>query len=228
MVDPEGRRPLLFIIRRSWRWLLLALGLLAGLVVPAAAQIAALQGLALQDHRQQAVSAASLAGRPVLLGFVFTGCSSTCPLQVQQLRQLHQGLADATRARVQFVSVTVDPVADTPQALADFARRQQADRPGWRFVGGAPAQVERFIDRMQVLAPPQPSAGTAPRAQPADHRTALYLFAADGRLMQRFRGDPLDLPRLHDEITRLAAAPVAAAPTPLTATTTASVTSAQR
>lgn len=195
---------------------------LAACVLPASAwaQPATLAGLRLVDHRQQPLTAAQLAGRPVLLHFVFTGCSATCPLQVQQLRTVHAALAPAVRQAVHFVSVTVDPVADTPAALAEFARRQQADRPGWRFVTGAPAQVLQVADRMQVFAQPQPPAtGTtttaAPSPRPAtaaprpeDHRSAVYLFAADGRLLQRFRGTPVDEARLIDELTRLVAQPL--------------------
>ena len=40
-----------------------------------------------------------------------------------------------------------------------------------------------------------------------DHRSAVYLFAADGRLLQRFRGTPVDEARLVDELTRLSARP---------------------
>lgn len=206
--------------RITWLAALLVALLAACLTGPAQAQPQPLRGLQLVDHRQQPLTARQLAGRPVLLHFVFTGCSATCPPQVQQLRAVHAALAPAVRGAVQFVSVTVDPVADTPAALAEFARRQQADRPGWRFVTGPPAQVLEVAERMQVFARPQPPAapaapaartGPAPSAatlpRPDDHRSAVYLFAADGRLLQRFRGTPVDEARLVDEITRLSARP---------------------
>lgn len=176
-----------------------ALVLLAGLTVwgLSQAQPAAWQGLRLQDHRLQPVAAAHLAGRPLLLNFVFAGCTRVCPLQLQELVQLHHALPADVRQQLQFVSVTVDPLSDTPAALADFARRHGADRPGWRFVSGPPAQVHRLLDRMQVFDPrvAQPTAD--------DHRSSLYLYAADGRLLQRYRGAPVDRARLLDELTRL-------------------------
>ena len=171
-----------------------ALGLASG----AGAQPAPLAGLQLQDHRLQPLGAAQLAGRPVLLHFVFAGCTRVCPLQLQELRQLHEALPPAARARVRFLSVTVDPLSDTPASLADFARRQGTDRAGWHFVSGAPAQVHRLLDRLQAFDP----RATAP--VPDDHRDALYLYAPDGRLLQRFRGTPVDRARLADELTRLA------------------------
>lgn len=174
------------------------LGLLGlGLPLKAAAQPAPLQGLQLQDHRGQALAAKQFSGRPVLLHFVFAGCSRVCPVQVQELKQLHAALPGPVRERVVFLSVTVDPLSDTPAALAAYAQRQDADRPGWRFVSGAPAQVHRLLDRLQVFDP------RVAQPVPDDHRNAIYLYAPDGRLLQRFRGEPVDRTRLADELTRL-------------------------
>lgn len=163
----------------------------------ASAQPAPLKGLALQDHRAQPLQAATLAGRPTLLHAVFTQCSSTCPLQVRELAAVHAALPPAVRAQVRFVSVSVDPLSDTPQTLAAFARKHDADRPGWHFATGQPAHVALLIDRLQLY----PRDKSAPR--PEDHRTSLYLFGANGQLVQRFRGVPVDRARLLDEITRL-------------------------
>lgn len=198
----------------------LGLGLALGLcfTLPAAAQPAPLQGLQLQDHRGLALAPAQLAGRPVLLHFVFAGCSRVCPLQLQELRQLHEALPPAVRARVVFLSATVDPLSDTPQALAAFAQRQGVDRPGWRFISGAPAQVQQLLDRLQIFDP------RAATPQPEDHRNAIYLYTPSGQLLQRFRGEPVDRARLADELGRLVqptAQPTAqpnTAPTPARAT----------
>jgi protein SCO1 len=177
------------------------LGLLAGAAGMATAQPMPLRGLALTDHHQQPLRATALAQRPVLLSFVFAGCSTTCPLQVKELAALHDELPAAARAQVRFVSVTVDPLSDTPQALAAFAKRMGAERSGWAFATGKPDVVGTLLERMQTF----PAGKAAP--QPEDHRTSLYLFGVDGRLLQRFRGVPVDRPRLVAEITRLTAAP---------------------
>lgn len=168
--------------------------------VGAMAQPAPLAGLALQDHRLQPLRGRELAGRPVLLHFVFAGCSRICPLQLQELRALHQALPAEVRAQVRFLSVTVDPLSDSPAALAAFARRQDVDREGWHFVSGAPAQVHQLLDRLQVF----DTRAVPPR--PDDHRNSIYLYAPDGRLLQRFRGAPVDRARLADELGRLSQA----------------------
>ncbi len=180
----------------------LRLAALAGLALmagTAAAQLAPWAGLRLVDHRQHPMTAQSLRGKPVLLHFVFTGCSSTCPPQVHELVQMRAALPPAVRAQLQLVSVTVDPLGDTPQALAKFAARLGADQPGWYFVTGAPSQLLQFSDRMAAF-----DLRRTPQPVPADHRTSLWLYDAKGALVQRYGGWPIDRARLVAEITQIA------------------------
>jgi protein SCO1/2 len=163
----------------------------------AQAQPAALDGARLQDHRGQVLDGASLRGQPVLLQLLFTTCSSTCPTQVAELVLAHRALPDDVRRRLRVLSLTVDPLTDTPRTLAAYARRLDADRTGWQFLGGDPAQVHRVLDRLQAL----DSRGGPPRTE--DHRTALLLFDGSGRLRLRLGGVPVDRPRLVAELTQL-------------------------
>ena len=176
--------------------------LLASLLIalaPTWTEAAALGGAQLVDQRAAPVADAALAGRVLLVHFIFTNCASTCPTQVRELAALHDGLGADVRAGVRFLSVSVDPLSDTPATLAAFARRMDADRPGWIFATGRPAQVQAVVERLQAMAP-----GRKPPS-PQDHRTSLYLFDASGQLVQRFAGVPLDRPRLAAEIGRLVA-----------------------
>ncbi|MCU0774295.1 MAG: SCO family protein [Ideonella sp.] len=161
------------------------------------AQPAPLQGLHLRDHHDLPLRPHEFAGRPVLLHFVFAGCSRVCPLQLQELRAVHEALPAPVRERVVFLSVTVDPLSDTPAALRAYARGQGVDRAGWRFVSGAPAQVHRLHERLQAFDPRVAS------PTPDDHRTSLFLYGSDGQLLQRHRGVPVDRVRLVDELSRL-------------------------
>lgn len=173
----------------------LVLACLAVLATSSFAQPLPMRELRLIDHRGLPVDAAALAGRPVLLHFVFTTCSTICPTQVLTLSELRRSLPADVQQRLSFVSVTVDPLQDTPASLASFARRQGADLPGWHFVTGPPAQVHALLDRMQALAPQDPS--------PENHRTSLYLYNARGDLLQRYGGAPIDRARLLVELTQV-------------------------
>jgi protein SCO1/2 len=61
-------------------------------------------------------------GRPVMLNFLFTSCTAICPVTAQVFSEARSRLGDQ-RDLVHVVSVSIDPEYDTPQRLAEYARR---------------------------------------------------------------------------------------------------------
>ena len=76
-------------------------------------------------------------GRTVLLNFIFTTCSSTCPLTSRTLEEFQTKLG-ADAARVHLVSISIDPEQDTPARLAEYARKFHAG-PEWQYYTGSVA-----------------------------------------------------------------------------------------
>jgi protein SCO1/2 len=79
-------------------------------------------------------------GRPVVLSFVYTSCTTVCPLTSQTLAQLQDKLG-AARELVHMVSISIDPEYDTPSRLHDYAARFGAG-PQWQHYTGTPAAVQ--------------------------------------------------------------------------------------
>lgn len=152
------------------------------------------------DHEGRRFGTAQLAGKIVLFNFVFTGCSSVCPVQTHALAQLQRELPAGVRGDVHFVSFSLDPLSDTPATLKAYARRMGADLRGWSFVTGRPQDVDHVAERLRLF----PTDRQA--ARPADHAGALWLTDRSGRLMQRYSGTPPDTARLGREIVQLHAA----------------------
>lgn len=180
------------------RSLFLGLMLLAA-TAAASAQPMVLQDIELSDTAGTSLDGATLRGRPVLMHFVYTGCSSTCPVQVRELAQVWDALDPQVRQKVRFVSVSLDPRQDTPAALRDFARRMDAVRPGWHFATGSVAGIDRLVRRLNLMGTRSPRLET--------HATSLYLHDAQGRLVQRYGGVPVDRARLVREITTVSQLP---------------------
>jgi protein SCO1/2 len=173
--------------------------------VPAAATAAStapdfldnLDGLQLIDQNGHALRRAGLAGKIVLLNFVFTGCAATCPTQTRELAALQQALPAPVRRDVRFVSISVDPLGDTPALLRAYGRSAGADFSSWTFATGRPQDIERLGERLRLF-----RGGAAP-VRPEDHATGLWLADGSGRLMQRYSGPGVDVARLTGELTRL-------------------------
>jgi len=76
-------------------------------------------------------------GRPVLLNFIFTTCSSICPLTSRTLEEFQHKLGSEA-ARVHLMSISIDPEQDTPARLTAYARKFHAG-PEWQYYTGTVA-----------------------------------------------------------------------------------------
>jgi protein SCO1/2 len=76
-------------------------------------------------------------GRAVFLNFIFTSCTSVCPLSSQNFSDFERELG-AERARVHLISISIDPEQDTPARLRDYARKFHAG-PEWQHYTGTQA-----------------------------------------------------------------------------------------
>ena len=89
-----------------------------------------------QDGRATTLRAALDSDAPVMLNFIFTTCTTVCPIMSTGFEQLLRTLGPAS-ARVRLVSISIDPDNDTVEALRRYAERYGAGR-SWRLLTGRP------------------------------------------------------------------------------------------
>jgi cytochrome oxidase Cu insertion factor (SCO1/SenC/PrrC family) len=88
-----------------------------------------------------------LKDRVVLISLFYTNCTGMCPLNNQRLAEV-QGLLGSDMGRTIFiVSVTLDPVRDTPEVLRDYAAQFGA-KDGWMFLTGKKQDLAKITDRL--------------------------------------------------------------------------------
>ena len=76
----------------------------------------------------------TLDGHVWVADFIFTTCTGPCPMMSAQMRQFQNSTAETPD--VLLVSMTVDPVHDTPPVLADYASHFKQDPSRWFFLTG--------------------------------------------------------------------------------------------
>jgi cytochrome oxidase Cu insertion factor (SCO1/SenC/PrrC family) len=99
---------------------------------------AAADGVLLDSSGAPASLHALYSDRTVVLSFIYTSCPDVngCPLatfvlsQVQQRLSSHAGLAD----KVRLISVSFDPVNDSPAVMADYGTSFRRHDVDWRFL----------------------------------------------------------------------------------------------
>ncbi len=84
----------------------------------------------------------------VVISFIFTNCQSACPLITRNLTLIRDMLREDERDEIRFVSISLDPVRDTPAAMKAFARTHHADHEGWLFLTGHPDNVNAVTKRL--------------------------------------------------------------------------------
>jgi protein SCO1/2 len=114
-------------------------------------------------------------GRPVLLDFIYTTCTTICPVMSQTFAEVQKRLGPDA-AKVKMVSVSIDPEEDTPARLTEYAKRYGAGAQ-WSFYTGS---VESSIAVQRAF--------DVYRGDKMNHSPVTLFRAAPGRPWVRLDG----------------------------------------
>src|SRR2546423_5611028 len=95
----------------------------------------------LTNQDGQAIKLSDFRGKVVLVSFIFTTCNGSCPATTHRLAKVHEAVrhnAKSLQDRVAFLSITLDPVRDTPEALRNYMRLYDLPPEHWHFLTGEP------------------------------------------------------------------------------------------
>lgn len=98
---------------------------------------------AFTDTEGKTVTKADLLGKPWICCFIFTHCALTCPAVTNSMREMQDRLKDRD---FRLVSLTVDPVRDTPEILKEYGKSRGADFSRWSFLGGDQRDIYKLIN----------------------------------------------------------------------------------
>jgi protein SCO1/2 len=90
---------------------------------------------------------------PVLMTFIYTQCPmpTFCPLMDRHFKTIQDKTAtDPALRNVQLVSISFDPITDTPPVLKEHAKRVGADPKRWTFLTGDRDEIDQFAMRFGV------------------------------------------------------------------------------
>jgi protein SCO1 len=71
---------------------------------------------------------------PVMLNFIFTTCSTICPVMSATFSQVQAKLG--SKRKIRIISISIDPEHDTPSKLKEYAKRFEAG-PQWSMLTGS-------------------------------------------------------------------------------------------
>ena len=132
-------------------------------------------------------------GRPVLLNFIFTTCSSICPLTSRTLEEFQRKLGREA-SRVHLMSISIDPEQDTPARLTEYARKFHAG-PEWQYYTGSVAASIAAQKAFDVY-----------RGEKMSHTPVTLMRSAPGKPWLRIEGF-VTPDELFDDYQKLLASP---------------------
>jgi protein SCO1/2 len=155
---------------------LLLIGTIATAPASPLADIGPAPSVSLTDSEGRPFDLARCQGKVVLVSFVFTTCNGTCPLTSATMARCRDALKTEGLwgTQVEFVSITLDPKHDTPEALKLYADIYRADPASWHFLTGPPETVKRVIADWGMWAKRTP-------AGVLDHPSRIFLVDPRGR-----------------------------------------------
>jgi len=83
-------------------------------------------------------------GQTVVINFIFTTCTTICPPLGATFARVQKELGERAGRDVRFISVSVDPVTDTPERLKAWGAKFHAG-DSWTFVTGDKPQVDELL-----------------------------------------------------------------------------------
>jgi protein SCO1 len=120
-----------------------------------------------------------LTGHVTAVQTVFTGCSSVCPLQAALFAAAQKRLAGQTsRTPVRWLSISIDPLGDTPALL--HAWLQRAGTPPAAWVAGLPRMAD-----VEPLRRALDGSATEPLRRADGHSDKVYFFDAQAQMRWR-------------------------------------------
>jgi len=138
-----------------------------------------------QDGKKRTFAA--FKGSPVVMTLIYTKCPlpTFCPLMDRHFATLQKTLEkDPGLAAVHLVTVSFDPVTDTPPVLKAHARTLGADLARWTFLTGDRDEIDQFASRFGV---------SVSRAlnDPRDitHNLRTVIVKSDGTLAKTYTGN---------------------------------------
>jgi len=139
-----------------------------------------------------------LGDRVAVVNFVYTTCTTVCPVASATFAQLQERLGARLGTQVRLVSITVDPQRDTPARLRAYAAKHDAGMH-WTWLTGRKDAVDAALKGFGAYTP-----------DPQDHPAMVMIGDAQSGRWTRLYGFP-SVAEILVEVERRAAERAAAA-----------------
>jgi len=87
-------------------------------------------------------------GKPVIIDFIYTTCTTICPVLSVTFTNLRRELGNDAD-KVQLISISIDPEHDRPEQMKKYLARFKAGK-GWDFLTGSREDINRVLKSLDA------------------------------------------------------------------------------
>jgi protein SCO1/2 len=147
----------------------------------------------------------NFAGKPLLLGFIFTNCPDVCPMTSHNFQLVQEEAKSKGIKDINFVLISFDPDRDKPWVLKEYAGLRDINTSNFKLLTGNKEDIHTLMKRMQFYAVP----GDTSKTSDGDliyffmHTDRAYLIDKDSKIRTEYRGSKLNVSEVVDDIHSL-------------------------
>jgi protein SCO1/2 len=144
------------------------------------------------DQKRRPLALSTLRGKVVAVNFIYTSCAlpNFCLRIANNFAVLQKRFKAQLGQDLVLLTVTFDPVHDTPDVLAEYARQFNADPAAWHFLTGPAADVQRVCHVFGV--------DFFPDEGLMDHSLHTAIIDRNGKLVANIEGNQFTADQLAD------------------------------
>jgi protein SCO1/2 len=109
---------------------------------------------ALYDQDGRVVQMNRFRGKQIMLNFIYTRCpiATMCPASTAKMVMTQKLAREAGVKNLELISISLDPVYDTPGVLKDYAQARGIDLGNFSFLTGPQKAVQDLLAQFGVIA----------------------------------------------------------------------------
>lgn len=154
-----------------------------------------LPDFSLIDQSGRRVRLSDFRGRVVVVDFIYTRCPDPdmCPRLSANFAGVQKRFAAGEDAGLALLSITIDPLHDTPGVLSEYAKLWNADPRVWHFLTGSSQQIRSVAEKFGLIYWPEDDTIT--------HNSTTTVVNRDGKVVAIVDGSSYRLGQLNDLIS---------------------------
>lgn len=144
-------------------------------------------------------------GKLVVMNYIFTNCPDICPLSTNNMRLIQERIKKERIDGIEFVSVSFDPLQDSPEVLRKFAGIRNLDLSNWTFLTGEKPVVDALMKTIGIVAVVGDSTvfKDGRKIYYYIHTDRIQLIDAEGKIRKNYKGSTINTEEIVKDIKSL-------------------------